>query len=268
MCKPMPLHEAETRTKLTDPAIHAPGRMENLIRREESAGAVEIKEGKPYKESKGQVDYTLGDKIPPISQPVALALNEAKTEHLPPEHGLEQAKLYATSKRQDVPDVFATNELRDTAAVQIGLAATPRQLTDINWDEYPKNEKITADHWHYFGELACVNQMAQGVNDGYLAACDILSSVIIFINQKPKPEVETGVEQPDLKDKQIANAPTREKVSYGRLARGYEAGSFERAQQPPKRVQAMCADLFNLLVKSGGLEQKTFIFCACDIHAD
>ena len=43
----MTLTEAETRAKLIDPAIHARGWTEDLIRREESAGAVEIVEGKP-----------------------------------------------------------------------------------------------------------------------------------------------------------------------------------------------------------------------------
>jgi type I restriction enzyme R subunit len=36
----------------------------------------------------------------------------------------------------------------------------------------------------------------------------------------------------------------------------------------PDRVTAMCKDLFNLLVESGGPEQKTIIFCASDSHAD
>ena len=30
----------------------------------------------------------------------------------------------------------------------------------------------------------------------------------------------------------------------------------------------MCKDLFNLLVESGGPDQKTIIFCAKDNHAD
>ena len=83
----MPLNEPETRAKLIDPAIHAKGWTEDLIRREESAGAVEIVEGKPRKRSKGRVDYTLRVKVTPDSQPVALALIEAKAENLPPDHG-------------------------------------------------------------------------------------------------------------------------------------------------------------------------------------
>ena len=43
----MPLSEFDTRAKLIDPALHARGWTEHLIRREESAGAVEIVDGQP-----------------------------------------------------------------------------------------------------------------------------------------------------------------------------------------------------------------------------
>ena len=42
----MPLSEADTRAKLIDPALHARGWTEDLIRREETAGAVEIRREK------------------------------------------------------------------------------------------------------------------------------------------------------------------------------------------------------------------------------
>jgi len=38
----MPLAEADTRAKLIDPALHACGWTEDIIRREETAGTVEI----------------------------------------------------------------------------------------------------------------------------------------------------------------------------------------------------------------------------------
>ncbi len=462
----MPLNEAETRAKLIDPAIHARGWTEDLIRREESAGAVEIVEGKPRKRSKGRVDYTLRVKVTPDAQPVAVALIEAKAENLPPGHGLEQAKAYAASKRLNVPFVISTNghlfvlydrfsglttpprpiadfpapfvlraayekgmgfSLADTVAkplltrytggeatrryyqdaairavlekiaqghqrallalatgsgktfiavnllkriadagqlrralflcdrdelrnqglgafqnvfgadaaevtgkepqknariliatyqtldvdtdeddanflthhypvdffshiiidechrsawgkwsmvltrnpdaIQIGLTATPRRLTGIDWGEFPEDEKITADNLRYFGEPVYEYDMAQGMEDGYLAACDIIQRDI-FLDQKPRPEVETGVEQPDLRDKHISNALTGEQVDYKQLAWRYDAGSFERQLQLPDRVHAMCHDLFALLLRRGSPEQKTIIFCASDSHAD
>jgi type I restriction enzyme R subunit len=42
----MTLNEADTRAKLIDPAIHKCGWTEDLIRREETAGTVEIINGK------------------------------------------------------------------------------------------------------------------------------------------------------------------------------------------------------------------------------
>ena len=55
------------------------------------------------------MDYTLRLSISPGSQPVAVALIEAKAEHHPPAHGLEQAKAYASSKRLHVPFVYSSN---------------------------------------------------------------------------------------------------------------------------------------------------------------
>jgi len=103
------LSEADTRAKLIDPAIHARGWTEDLIRRKETAGAIEIIDGRPFKQAKGRMDYTLRIKPHPVSQPVAVALIEAKPEDKPPAHGLEQAKLYAASKRLNVQFVFASN---------------------------------------------------------------------------------------------------------------------------------------------------------------
>jgi hypothetical protein len=91
----MPLSESDTRAKLIDPAIHGRGWTEDLIRREETAGTIELGEAGTRRQPKGRVDYVLRVKVTLESQPVAVALIEAKAEHLPPTHGLEQAKLYA-----------------------------------------------------------------------------------------------------------------------------------------------------------------------------
>jgi type I restriction enzyme R subunit len=156
---------------------------------------------------------------------------------------------------------------RNPEAVQIGLTATPRQLTGINWDEFPEDEKITADNLRYFGEPVYEYDMAQGMDDGYLAACEIVQRNI-FLDHKPKTEQETGVEQPDLKGKDVADALTGVRLDYRQLARRYDAGAFERQLQMPDRVAAMCTDLFRLFLRTGGPEQKTIIFCAGDSHAD
>jgi type I restriction enzyme R subunit len=104
-----PLSESDTRAKLIDPAIRARGWTEDLIRREESARMVDVIDGKPRRRTKGRTDYTLRVKVNPDTQPVALALIEAKAEHLPPTHGLEQGKGYAECKRLNVSFVYSTN---------------------------------------------------------------------------------------------------------------------------------------------------------------
>ncbi|HEU0027403.1 MAG TPA: DEAD/DEAH box helicase family protein, partial [Ktedonobacterales bacterium] len=105
----MGLSETDTRAKLIDPAIHARGWTEDYIRREESAGAIEIAGGKARQRARGRVDYTLRVRVNQQSQPVAVALIEAKAEDLPPGHGLEQGKAYAECRRLNVPFVFASN---------------------------------------------------------------------------------------------------------------------------------------------------------------
>jgi type I restriction enzyme R subunit len=72
------LSESDTRAKLIDPAIHARGWTEDLIRREETAGAIEIIGGRPFKQAQGRIDYTLRIKPAPDDQPVAVALIEGE----------------------------------------------------------------------------------------------------------------------------------------------------------------------------------------------
>jgi len=105
----MSLNEADTRAKLIDPAIHKCGWTEELIRREETAGTVEIINGKARRRSRGKIDYVLRVKVNVDTQPVALALIEAKKESLPPGHGLDQAKGYSECKRLNVRFVFSSN---------------------------------------------------------------------------------------------------------------------------------------------------------------
>jgi len=105
----MGMTEADTRAKLIDPALHARGWTEDLIKREETAGAIEIVAGTARKRGRGRADYTLRFRVTLDSQPVALALIEAKAEDLAPGHGMEQVKIYAAGKRLNVPFVFASN---------------------------------------------------------------------------------------------------------------------------------------------------------------
>ena len=127
-----PFSESDTRAKFIDPAIHARGWTEDLICREETAGAIEIIEGKATKKSKGRVDYTLRVKVNADSQPVAVALIEAKAENLSPTHGLEQAKSYANCKRLNVPFAFSSNGHLFVEFDRFsGLTTAPRPMTEF-----------------------------------------------------------------------------------------------------------------------------------------
>src|SRR3972149_8228065 len=105
----MPLSEADPPSKLIDPAIHARGWTEDLIRREETAGGIGIVDGRPRRQPKGFIDYTLRVKVNNQTQPVPVALIQAKAEQWPPTRGFEQAKAYAECKRLNVPFVYSTN---------------------------------------------------------------------------------------------------------------------------------------------------------------
>jgi len=103
----MRLSEADTKAKFIDPVLHRKGWTEDLIRREETDKGVEIIEGKPRRRQKGRIDYLLRIRVNPSSQPLAIALIEAKKSDEPPEKGLEQAKKYA--RLNNVPFVYSSN---------------------------------------------------------------------------------------------------------------------------------------------------------------
>lgn len=455
----MTFNEADTRAKLIDPTLHARGWTEDLIKREETAPAIEIIGGRPRRRSQGRIDYTLRVRVHPDTQPVAVALIEAKPEGAPPTLGLEQAKGYAL--RLNVPFVYSSNghqyvehdnhsglttrphqlsrfpspdelraryeaavgfsldseaakpllapypggeatrryyqdaalratlekfargdrrallslatgsgktfiavhllkkiadagqlrralfvcdrdELRsqgvaafqnvfgsDAAEVtssnpqknarvligtyqtlnvstdeddarfltenypenyfshiimdechrsawgkwsnvltrnpnayQVGLTATPRRIVGGDQVERSEDEAISANNLSHFGEPVYEYDLAQGIEDGYLAACEVVRR-IIDIDQ-------IGVTRDDIERLSLAvtDPITGLGVSVSEIRPQYDAPSFEDLIQLPDRVSATCTDLFTHLLPAGGPEQKTIIFCARDTHAD
>ena len=106
----MPYNESDTRAKLITPALHAAGWTEDYIKREEAAREIYITpSGSARRRNVGRADYTLRVKAAPGAQPVAVALVEAKAENYPATHGLQQAKLYASVKRLNVPFLYSSN---------------------------------------------------------------------------------------------------------------------------------------------------------------
>jgi type I restriction enzyme, R subunit len=458
------LSEADTRAKLIDPALHQCGWTEDLIKREETAGSIVIVDNKARKSGKGRTDYTLRVKVNIDTQPVAVAVLEAKAEHRSATDGLEQAKLYASCERLNVPFVISTNghlfvmydrysgqtttprplselpspdhlrqryeaamgflltsdlakplltrytggeatrryyqdaairavleklargekrallslatgagktfiavqllkriadagqlrralfvcdrdELRaqglgalqsvfasdaaevyrksdgtnnaknarihvatyqtlDVAnedssanflttfypedyfshividechrsawgswskvltrnpnAVQIGLTATPRTLAiDEKTKEAQADLQVTSDNVKHFGEAVYEYDMAQGIEDGYLAACQI---------QRGRVNLDdTGITLDAIMQRGPTDAITGRPLSREELEDLYQKTDFESRIWLPDRVIAMCRDLFDYLVKTGGPEQKTIVFCVRDTHAD
>ncbi len=129
----MTLSEADTKAKLIDPALHDRGWSEDLIRREESAGAVYVVAGQPRRRAEGRVDYTLRLPVRGAAEPlVAVALIEAKAERYPPAHGLEQVKGYADSRRLNVPFVFSSNGRQFVEFdAETRVTGGPRPMTDF-----------------------------------------------------------------------------------------------------------------------------------------
>lgn len=453
----MPLSEADTRAKLIDPVLHSRGWTEDLIRREETAPGIDIVEGKPRRRLRGRVDYLLRIRVNANSQPIAVALLEAKRNDEPPDKGLQQAKRYArlnhvpfvyssnghlfveynhftgktadpcplkefptpdelrhryeqgvgfsleaedarpllvpypggeASRRYyqdaairsalekiaqgknrillflatgtgktfiavhllkkiadagqlrralfvcdrdelrsqglnrfqnvfgaDAAEVISTNPQknariliatyqtlnvsaeqedarfltehypenyfshiiidechrsawgkwstilrRNPQAIQIGLTATPRSFEGGTKEERREDEEITANNLEYFGEPVYEYDMSQGIEDGYIAACEVV-----------RREVNldlTGVTREDIERLGAKDAITGQPVKSAEARSRYEAPSFEDLIQLPDRVKTMCRDLFDMLLQTGGPLQKTIIFCTRDTHAD
>ncbi len=150
---------------------------------------------------------------------------------------------------------------RNPNAAQVGLTATPRQLViKENSPEAETDARITADNIKYFGEPVYEYDLAQGIEDGYLAACEII---------KGKVDLDdTGITLEDVLARNPIDVHTGEPVTREQLEELYKKTDYEDRIQLPDRVLAMCADLFQHLLQTGGAEQKTVIFCVRDSHAD
>jgi len=102
----MALSEADTRAKLIDPALRAAGWTEDLIRRETTAGGIDIVDGRPRRRQ-GRTDYLLCLPADAGLSPLAIAVVEAKPDDQPHTVGLDQAKKYG--RRLNVPFVYSSN---------------------------------------------------------------------------------------------------------------------------------------------------------------
>ena len=150
---------------------------------------------------------------------------------------------------------------RNPKAAHIGLTATPRNFeTSKDTEETRRDKEITANNRRYFGEPIYEYKISQGMEDGYLAACEI---------QKRNIDLDTkGILAEELMTYNPKDAITGQNLPRERLKEHYGKYDFEKSIELPDRVNAMCKDLFDCLAASGNPEQKTVIFCASDAHAE
>ena len=160
-------------------------------------------------------------------------------------------------------------------AIQIGLTATPRQIRmpeakdEETRRQIEEDRRLLADNLRYFGEPAYEYTYQQGVADGYLAPAEI-ETYDLFHDLKEQAERLSGVDRQDLAGKTLTNALTGEPVPIHEVPDQTLPASLELRLIMPDWVKAMCAHLFDRLVKTGDGDplQKTIIFCASDHHAD
>ncbi len=150
---------------------------------------------------------------------------------------------------------------RKPDAVHIGLTATPRTFLYATEED----ERIQNDNHAYFGQPVYEYSIASAMDDGFLAAMRLVASDIITAGLR---ERDQGVERERLKAARIRDAKTGELADVADLSSVYAPGALEERLMLPDRVNAMCEDLFQQLLKTGGPRQKTLIFCARDDHAD
>ena len=156
---------------------------------------------------------------------------------------------------------------RNPNAIHIGLTATPREIDTGEADavDAAEERRISADNYRYFGAPAYEYSIAQAMQDGYLAAMEIVRSDVWTAETLDRLR---GVERERLRGANVKDARTGKEREVRDLREQYTGSALEQSLQLPDRVSAMTADLFARLVEAGGPLQKTLIFCASIAHAN
>jgi type I restriction enzyme R subunit len=133
----MPRNEAQTRYELIDPALELRGWNRTNVKVEETAGGITVIDGKTIKH-KGRTDYLLRLEVSKDTQPVAVALIEAKAEDKSPGHGLEQGKRDGDCNRLNVKFIFSTNGHQFVEYDKFtGIISQPKSMA-----EFPTTEEL------------------------------------------------------------------------------------------------------------------------------
>lgn len=147
-------------------------------------------------------------------------------------------------------------------AIHIGLTATPRIVVGGKKDSEGRkmDEEITAHNINYFGEPVYEYSMGIGQEDGYLAACEVVRRTVDLDKKE--------ITREDVEKRSATDPFTGKKVNPDDIEEKYNAKDYEVKLMLDDRVKAMCEDLFQHLLETGGPHQKTIIFCARDTHAN
>ncbi len=149
---------------------------------------------------------------------------------------------------------------RNPNAIHIGLTATPRKLQESK-HATAEDQEITANNHKYFGEPVYEYTLIQAQEDGYLAACEIV---------KRKADIDKRkFTKADILAASVKDIRTGRPLTEADLTKEeYTGKDFDDELFIELRTPAMCEDLFALLCRNGGPEQKVIIFCNREIHAD
>jgi type I restriction enzyme R subunit len=125
----MSKNEAQTRRDLIDPALSARGWMRDHVKVEVSTGGYDVA---TKKRRQGRTDYLLRIIASRDTQPVVVALIEAKAEDKPPGFGLQQGKRDGDIDRLNVKFIFSTNGRQFVEYDKFtGLTSAPRPMTEF-----------------------------------------------------------------------------------------------------------------------------------------
>jgi len=127
----MPRNEAQTRFELIDPTLRTRGWNETNIKVEATSGGITVIDGKARRRQ-GHTDYLLRLEVSKDTQPVAIALIEAKPEDKSPGFGLSQGKRDGDCDRLNVKFIFSTNGHQYVEYDKFtGLTSQPKPLSEF-----------------------------------------------------------------------------------------------------------------------------------------
>lgn len=164
---------------------------------------------------------------------------------------------------------------RNPHALHLGLTATPRRLKlpqeapDADTAaRIAADARLLSDNHNYFGEPVYAYDYLDGVEDGYLAPCEI-RTFDLFHDDQTLPERVRGILRIDVAAKQITHAHTGAKLTPDAVAESNAPARIDATIHLVERTQAFSTHFFEKLLAAsdGDPHQKTIIFCQSDPHA-